>query len=150
MEIVTSFVSAGRKWKAWAAYVLWDSLIGLGPPHAAGMEPSSYHWQLTHSDQPPKNNLPTAKKYLEISVPQLWLKYENLSGPVPVRGYTPLFFKLSDRVIDSKKDLVNVSLNCSKINATDALNNCWQMCRPCSTSIFQQLAPRNKPMHRSR
>jgi len=34
-----------------------------------------------------------------------------IPGPVPVRGYTPLFFKLSDRVIDSKKDLVNAVLN---------------------------------------
>ena len=36
-------------------------------------------------------------------------------GPVPVRGYTPLFFKLSDRVIDSKKDLVNVSFVQKKV-----------------------------------
>ena len=39
----------------------------------------------------------------------------SCSGPVPVRGYTPLFFKLSDRVIDSKKDLVNVSLCPDKV-----------------------------------
>ena len=155
-----------------AAYVLWDSLIGLGPPHAAGMGPCSYHWQLAHSDQttkkqstnidlPPKNKNISSYKQLLIQCFHLSLRFSNMktSGPVPVRGYTPLFFKLSDRVIDSKKDLVNVSLNCRKFRTylfpkvcywfTFAKND-WWMCRRCWTSTYLQRAPLNKPTHRSR
>ena len=84
----------------------------------------------------------------------------SCSGPVPVRGYTPLFFKLSDRVIDSKKDLVNVSLSSEK---SCTFNISWfpksattqkqlevKISRRCWTSTCLQRAARRRPTLRSR
>ena len=83
-------------------------------------------------------------------------------GPVPVRGYTPLFFKLSDRVIDSKKDLVNVSFVHKKVahlissdfqkvpRHRSNLKSKYPLSRRCSTSTCLQRAARRRPTLRSR
>ena len=87
------------------------------PPHA-GMG-QACHWQLNHSPSHQKPILTHCQRFLSqmlylisFFLPMMY-HWSNMTiaGPVPVRGYTPLFFKLSDRVIDSKKDLVNVSQN---------------------------------------
>ena len=160
MEIVTSFVSAVRKWKAWGQSSIclmgqldwpnrptleWDLATDNSPDHqtlAKNQYPPTQHWlrksisniispiltthihgsllerDLRLSDQKlAKNKSNNSYRWQRILIFS-WVVFKVVSasclfippGPVPVRGYTPLFFKLSDRVIDSKKDLVNVSL----------------------------------------
>ena len=118
MEIVTSFVSAGCKWKAWTKQHMSYGTAWLADPPHAGMG-QACHWQLNDSPSHQKPILTHCQRFLSqmlylisFFLPMMY-HWSNMTiaGPVPVRGYTPLFFKLSDRVIDSKKDLVNVSQN---------------------------------------